>query len=287
MIAPLFRFLLLAGVGLCGLSKLGPAIALEANSPGTLPRVPDTASVDACLKREATVCSVSALTTHVPADASEPRHPEISTAFAINTKGDFLTNYHVVAGCTALQANITGDWVNAQVIAIDADDDLAVVRVSPKKTVPVLRFRDGRNIRPAELVIALGFPYAGLLTTDPQVTTGVVSALAGLRNDKRYLQLSAPVQPGSSGGPLLDLSGNVVGVVTAKLNKFAAAQWTGLSPLNGTLPENVNFAIKSENATRVLEARGLDYEKAFSTTKLDPADVGETAARSVIMVKCE
>ena len=287
MIAPLCRFLLLAGVGLCCLPNLGPAVAVEADPSGTLPSVPDTTSVNACLKRAAVTCSSPASITHAPADASEPQHPEISTAFAINAKGDFLTNYHVVAGCTALQANITGVWLNAQMIATDADDDLAAIRVLPKSTVPALRFRDGRHIRPADPVIALGFPYAGLLTTDPQVTTGVVSALAGLRDDKRYLQLSAPVQPGSSGGPLLDLSGNVVGVVTAKLNKFAATQWTGLSPLNGTLPENVNFAIKSEKATRFLEASGLQYEKAPSTTKLDPADVGETAARSVIMVKCE
>ena len=282
--APLCRFLLFVGFGLSCLLSLGPAVAVAADPSRTLL---DTTAVNACLNRAAVTCGASALTTHFPADPSETQHPEISTAFAINTKGDFLTNYHVVAACTALHANIAGNWVNAQAIVTDADDDLAVIRVSPKSTVPVLRFRDGRNIRPADPVIALGFPYAGLLTTDPQVTTGVVSALAGLRDDKRYLQLSAPVQPGSSGGPLLDLSGNVVGVVTAKLNKFAAAQWTGLSPLNGTLPENVNFAIKSENATSFLEANGLDYEKASSTTKLDPADVGEMGARSVIMVKCE
>jgi len=287
VIAPMCRFLLFAGVGLCGLSKLGPAVAVEANYSVILPSVPDTTSVNACLKRAAVTCSVSASTTHVPADASEPQHPEISTAFAINAKGDFLTNFHVVAGCTAVQVNISGEWLNAHAIVTDADDDLAVIQSTPTKTLPVLRFRDGRSIRAADPVIALGFPYAGLLTTDPQVTTGVVSALAGLRDDKRYLQLSAPVQPGSSGGPLLDFSGNVVGVVAAKLNKFAAAEWAGGVGLNGTLPENVNFAIKSENARRFLEASGLDYENASSTAKLDPADVGETAARSVIMLKCE
>jgi Trypsin-like peptidase domain len=82
--------------------------------------------------------------------------------------------------------------------------------------LPILHFRDGKYIRPADPVVVLGFPYAGLLATAPQVTTGAVSALAGLRDDTRYLQLTAPVQPGNSGGPLLDLSGNVVGIVSAR-----------------------------------------------------------------------
>ncbi len=107
-----------------------------------------------------------------------------------------------------------------------------------------------------------------------------MSALAGLRDDTRYLQLTAPVQPGNSGGPLLDLSGNVVGIVSARINALAVAEATG------TLPENINFAIKSGIVRGFLEANQIDYETAQSTDKLDPADVGEVAAKSVVMLEC-
>ena len=88
------------------------------------------------------------------------------------------------------------------------------------------------------------------------------------------------LQPGNSGGPLLDLSGNVVGIVSARINELAVAEATG------TLPQNINFAIKSGNVRSFLEANHIDYETAQSTNKLDPADVGESAAKSVVMIEC-
>jgi hypothetical protein len=96
-------------------------------------------------------------------------------------------------------------------IRTDDRNDLALVRTRVNGIEP-LRFREGgKGIRPADGVVALGFPYDGLLATSPQVTTGTVSALAGMNDDTRELQLTAPIQPGNSGGPLLDFSGNVVG----------------------------------------------------------------------------
>jgi S1-C subfamily serine protease len=217
----------------------------------------------------------------------KPQHAGIGTAFAINGSGEFLTNYHVVKSCeTAPRLRIAGEWQDGRAIASDERNDLAVVWVESAKAVPALRFRDGSSIRPADPVVVLGFPYAGLLTKSPQVTTGVVSALAGIHDDSRYVQLTAPVQPGSSGGPLLDSSGNVIGIVSSKLDTMAAAEWTGRSAWVLTLPENINFATKSANAREFLEANHIAYDTTPSTTKLDAADVGELAARSVVMVGC-
>jgi S1-C subfamily serine protease/uncharacterized protein len=201
------------------------------------------------------------------------------TAFAISKTSDFLTNYHVVKGCASVRLRKAELRRDGLVIANDERNDLAVVRAQIS-SVPLLHFRDGKPIRPADPVVVLGFPYAGLLATAPQVTTGAVSALAGVRDDTRYLQLTAPVQPGNSGGPLLDLSGNVVGIVSARINALAVAEATG------TLPENINFAIKSGIVRGFLEANGIDYETAQSAGKLDPADVGEGAAKSVVMLEC-
>jgi S1-C subfamily serine protease len=78
-------------------------------------------------------------------------------------------------------------------------------------------------------------------------TLGNVSALVGIGEDGRYLQISTPVQPGNSGGPLLDQSGNVVGVVSAKLNALKMMLAT-----NGDIPENVSFAIRASIVTKSL-----------------------------------
>jgi S1-C subfamily serine protease len=98
------------------------------------------------------------------------------TAFAINQLGDFLTNYHVVKGCASVRLKIAAVRRDVTVIASDERNDLAVVRAQGS-SFPLLYLRDGRPIRPADPVVALGFPYAGLLATSPQVTTGAVSAL--------------------------------------------------------------------------------------------------------------
>lgn len=69
-------------------------------------------------------------------------------------------------------------------------------------------------IHSGDSVVAIGYPFQGLLTSDFTVTTGIVNTLSGLLNDTRYLQISAQIEPGNSGGPLLDTSGSVVGVVS-------------------------------------------------------------------------
>jgi uncharacterized protein len=199
------------------------------------------------------------------------------TAFALNASGQFLTNYHVIKGCGAVRLGVAA--ADGTVIATDERNDLAVVQVAAIGIEP-LRFRDGKGIRPADEVVALGFPYAGLLATSPQVTTGTVSALAGVNDDSRYLQLTAPVQPGNSGGPLVDLSGNVVGIVTARIDDMVVAEATG------TLPQNINFAIKSTTIREFLDAHRIDYLMGPSDTKLDPADVGEKATKATVMVQC-
>jgi S1-C subfamily serine protease/uncharacterized protein len=202
------------------------------------------------------------------------------TAFAINKAGEFLTNYHVVKGCSVVRVRVGGVPQDGIVAFTDDRNDLALVR-TPVTDVEPLRFREGeKGIRPADGVVALGFPYSGLLATSPQVTTGAVSALAGLHDDTRVLQLTAPIQPGNSGGPLLDLSGNVVGIVSSRISDLAIAEATG------SLPQNINFAIKSAIIREFLDAHRVDYASGQSVTKLDPADVGEMATKSTVLLEC-
>jgi S1-C subfamily serine protease len=136
-------------------------------------------------------------------------------------------------------------------------------------------------VRAGDAVIALGYPLSGLLATTANLTVGNVSALAGLGDDSRYLQISAPVQPGNSGGPLLDASGHLVGIVTAKLDAALVARFTG------DIPQNVNFALKAEVARTFLESKGIAYQTAHSDQQLSPADVGDIARPFTVRIECE
>src|SRR5262249_57418929 len=100
--------------------------------------------------------------------------------------------------------------------------------------------------RLGESIAIFGFPLTGLLSSSGNFTTGSVAAVTGLSDDSRMVQISAPVQPGNSGGPLIDKYGNVIGVIVAKLNAI------GVASVTNDIPQNVNFAIKSPLATHFL-----------------------------------
>jgi serine protease Do len=159
--------------------------------------------------------------------------------------------------------------VTARVVARDPVKDLALLASDLKpKSVAVLR----TGVRLGETVAVFGFPLHGLLATSGNFTLGNVTAVAGIGDDTRMVQISAPVQPGNSGGPPLDQAGNVVGTVVAKINAIKLAQTTN------DLAENINFAIKSSVVTSFLEANGV----AFRTGSLGAETVSspDLAARA-------
>lgn len=107
-----------------------------------------------------------------------------------------------------------------------------------------------------------------------------MSALAGIGNNTRFLQITAPVQPGNSGGPLLDHSGNIVGVVVSKLNALTIAKTTG------DIPQNINFAINGAAAKAFLDSQSVEYETAFSMRAMGSADVAAAARKFVLLLEC-
>jgi serine protease Do len=160
------------------------------------------------------------------------------TAFAV-APGLLITNQHVVARCSSVDVVATDGRRSGSIVDADAQIDLALMRVSGI-TGATARLRSPRSIRLGESVTVFGFPLTGALSSGGNFTTGVVSALRGLRDAAGELQITAPVQPGNSGGPLMDASGLVIGVVQAKLDALRSAIVTG------DIPQNVNFAISLE-----------------------------------------
>ncbi|MCU0886926.1 MAG: trypsin-like peptidase domain-containing protein [Rubritepida sp.] len=194
-----------------------------------------------------------------------------------------MTNEHVINGCGRILLHApSGHWLEARPPArSDARLDLAILNV-PGLTGPTLAFREGPAVRRGEGVVAYGFPLAGLLSSDPKLTRGEINGLRGLRDDPTQFQISAEVQPGNSGGPLVDMQGHVVGVVVSKLNAQRVAQQTG------DIAQNVNFAVQGGTALEFARRAGVTPRVVPSTGReLSAADVGEVAHRSTLFIRCE
>ena len=192
-----------------------------------------------------------------------------------------LTNQHVIEGCRRILVRTAeGRMLAGEVRAADIRRDLALVRVAGDPG-PVLPFR-ANTVRRGESVVTYGFPLAGLLSSGPTLTTGEVSALAGLNDNPTQFQISAPVQQGNSGGPLLDRQGHVIGVIVSKLNAARIAQRTG------DIPQNVNFAVKGTEAVDFLRRNGVTPELRTSPdAERSAAEVGERAHPSTVFIRCE
>jgi hypothetical protein len=224
----------------------------------------------------ALVCLSAAASSPVVAQTTSIR---TGTGFAISRSTHIVTNAHVVARCEALRVHFGSQVAYASVLALDEGEDLAVLQtqlVLPK----IIAVRGSPALRLGESVVAFGFPLTGSLSMEGNLTTGNVSALAGLGDDPKYLQITAPVQPGNSGGPLLDESGNLIGVITAKLDAMAIAKRTG------DIPQNVNFAIKTDVLETFLKSAGVRYERSVSDRPRQVADIADLAKAATVRIEC-
>jgi S1-C subfamily serine protease len=159
------------------------------------------------------------------------------TGFMITEDGFLLTNYHVVEDGSRIVVKMQDRELPARFIKADKANDLALLKVSG--SFRPLAIAPSRAVQLGEAVFTVGFPNPDVQGVDPKLTRGDVNSLAGMKDDPRHFQISVPTQPGNSGGPLVNLAGNVVGVVTMRLNSVRMLERTG------ALSENVNYALKS------------------------------------------
>jgi S1-C subfamily serine protease len=137
-------------------------------------------------------------------------------------------------------------FIDAKVVKVDAANDLALLKAAGRfAALPVAA---SRGVKLGGTVATVGFPDTGLQGFSPKLAKGEIASLAGSQDDARYFQISVPVQPGNSGGALVDARGNVVGIVAATLDARAALEATG------SLPQNVNYAVKSSFLLGFLES---------------------------------
>ena len=168
------------------------------------------------------------------------------TGFFITGVGFLVTNEHVVKDAAQIRLVTSAGLISAKVMKVDAANDLALLKAEGRfAALPVAA---SRAVKLGGTVATVGFPNIGLQGFAPKLAKGEIASLSGAGDDARYFQISVPVQPGNSGGALVDERGNVVGVVAAKLSASAALK------ISGQLPENVNYAIKSSYLLSFLES---------------------------------
>jgi uncharacterized protein len=210
-------------------------------------------------------------------DRDAKRSTSSGTAFFVTPDGKALTNAHVVRGCSEVSMITGGETHPARVLARDERNDLALIATDlhPERSA-VWRLQ----VRQGEDIAVYGFPLPGALASGGNVTIGIVTALAGMRDDSRFLQISAPIQPGNSGGPVLDRNGAVVGVIVSTINGLALASATG------SLPQNVNFAIKASVAAAFLDAQDVRHEDPADQNALSTPDLTAHARSFTAKVLC-
>jgi TPR repeat protein/DNA-directed RNA polymerase subunit RPC12/RpoP len=168
------------------------------------------------------------------------------SGFFITDDGYLISNYHVVKEAAKVRLVTSAGTVDAKVVQVDAANDLALLKADGKfSPLPIAA---SRSAHLGGTVATIGFPDPSLQGFSPKLAKGEIASLSGAGDDPRYFQISVPVQPGNSGGALVDERGNVIGIVSAKLDASVALA------ASGALPENVNYAVKSSLLLSFLES---------------------------------
>lgn len=170
-----------------------------------------------------------------------------SSGFLISEKGLVITNYHAVENSNTIEVLFPNFKKNyfATIKIKDAKNDIVILELkdfsySPNFNEPIpFLLSDANKTKIGEEVFTLGFPLGDILGSNSRLSTGRINSQYGLQDDPRLFQISNPLQPGNSGGPLFNEKGELIGVVVSSLNAKYFYENTGV------IPQNVNFAIKS------------------------------------------
>jgi S1-C subfamily serine protease len=214
------------------------------------------------------------------ASSRAPSSPRGSGSGIIFTAdGLVLTNHHVTAAGTSYTiVTSDGQEIPATVVAQDADLDVAVLRLRTRFVSANFRLPppliSSAKARSGEKVFTVGHPLAGLLSTEAKYNEGTISALSGMKDDQHLMQISVPIQPGNSGGPLANARGEVVGLIVSTINGSA------LLKQNNIMAQNINFAIKADPIRGFLQENSLSLPTY--PTPSDPVEHVKTYAVKVV-----
>lgn len=218
-----------------------------------------------------------------PQSGSKAKKPDAitgasGTGFIITSSGYIMTNQHVIDGADEISILLeSGEALEAVVFREDGANDVAVLKVSYDHALPAVNFAYTDKLKRGDEVMTLGYPLVNLQGQNQKATFGRINAKTGLRDDFRFLQVDIPIQPGNSGGPLINRRGDVVGMITATL------KFTATLDKAGSLPQSVNFAVKSDYALPIISDLSVTTN-AGSTKNLEFSDIATALEKSVVRV---
>ncbi len=197
------------------------------------------------------------------------------TGFIITKDGYILTCHHVIETANEIKISIEGIMYNARLVRDDPKNDLALLKING--SFSAIPFSSKRFAKMGQNVFTIGYPNPDLQGLNAKFTNGTINSLSGFQDDIRIYQISVPVQPGNSGGALVDENGNILGIIVARLSAKT------IFKISGSLPQNVNYAIKSIYAKAMLDTLPEMFDKLIepSKTKLDAID---RVKKSTVMV---
>ncbi len=211
------------------------------------------------------------------------RRPGVGTGFLV-ADGYVLTCAHVVRGGNTVRATSTaGTAYAATVVTMDTANDWALLRVDGLTGTPIPVAADDPNV--GATIHCLGYPLGGIRdSADPIVGSGNIAALQRLDGEQRYMQITAPVNPGSSGGPVLDQYGRWVGIVSQKLNDQKTLD------VSQTVSQGINFAVKATVILPLVEAGGvvqLSEAAGAPNTPMSLEEIAANLAPSIVRINVE
>lgn len=197
------------------------------------------------------------------------------TGFFISPDGYILTNQHVIDDGKDIDIYWMGDLYTAKIVEEDKEDDLALLKIEAESQF--LSVNLDLVPKGAEVVV-LGYPNIGIQGNEQKATFGYINSHSGIKNDRRYYQMSAPVQPGNSGSPMLNSSAEVVGIVTSTLNQTASLNATG------TISQNVNYALKTEYTIPMLGNVTRLRIASEEGSRLTNSQIVESAEKAIVLI---
>ncbi len=213
----------------------------------------------------------------IPKNAIISNEPGIigsGSGFFVTEFGHIITNNHVIDGCEKVFLNDE----TLEIIATDPYNDLAILKSKVKNNK--FLYLKKTKIKKGEDVLVVGYPYGKDFGDQSKITKGIVSSLQGLNNDYSRIQIDAAIQPGNSGGPTLDSEGNVMGVTvsTASVKTFLE--------IYDSVPQNMNFAIKSSVVEMMLEANNISIPSKTNNSKKEASEIIKAADPATIYLEC-
>ena len=199
------------------------------------------------------------------------------SGFFITNSGHIISNYHVVDSCNEVKVHFKGDEKKTKILAKDLVNDLVLLKseIIPDEIFAIAK----EDIGLLEEVYVAGFPFGKEISSSIKVTRGVVSSLSGVGDNYSNIQIDAPLQPGNSGGPIIDENGNVVGVAVAKLD------FEKIIEIFGVIPEDTNFGIKSSVVKTFLKANNVALATPINK-ELSKKAIGQKITNATVYLDC-